>query len=295
MAAVAFTSCNANDDSNENEIRAVRFTAGIGKVATPQGSPETRAAGTTWGSGDAIGIFMVANGSTTVVENAANKQYTATGINAFTAAAGNEIYYPMDGSKVDFIAYYPYNSSNTTLSSIDVTIGDQTVQSAFDLLWAKADNAGAGYDKVSHATASVAMEFSHKLAKIVMNTTADASVGTALTGMTVKIKGMNTQNTFDLATGQLGATPETVADIIPHAVTDGSVYDAIIMPGSYGAGTVTVEFTVGGEIFTWNVGAMSFDGGNEYTYDVKLTRTGVRVTGTITPWTPVSGGDQVAN
>ena len=138
------------------------------------------------------------------------------------------------------------------------------------------------------------MAFSHKLSKIVMNTTADANVGTALTGMTVKIKGMNTQNTFDLATGQLGATPGTVADITPHAVTDGEVYDAIIMPGSYGAGTVTVEFTVGGEIFTWSVDATSFDIGNEYIYDVKLTRTGVQIIGTIKSWNPILGGDQVA-
>ncbi len=148
--------CSVNDDITDNtDDGAVHFTAGIAQVATPQGAPVTKAAGTTWGSGDAIGIFMVGNGGTTnVIET--NKEYTTTGSSTFTATTGNEIFYPMDGSKVDFIAYYPYESSVTAIdNTIDVNVsGTQTTasQAGIDLLWAKADNSTAGYDKETNKT-----------------------------------------------------------------------------------------------------------------------------------------------
>ena len=288
ICALAFTSCNVNDDITDETSQAVRFCASIDNQAVAN-APETRAAGAAWNNGDAIGIFMVKNGTTTISEQAVNKPYTTQGAATFTAAAGNEIYYPMNGSAVDFIAYYPYESGNVLTTAINVEIGTtQTTasQAGFDLLWARADNSGNGYNKISHAATPVAFVFNHKLAKIVMNCSADASVGTALTGMTVTIKGMNTKNTFNLATGVLG-TPGTPAAITPHTVADGAIYDAIIMPGGYATGALTVEFTVGGETFTWNVGAETFVAGNEYTYAITLTRTGVIVTGTINPWIPV--------
>ena len=270
VAAAALTACNNND--NAYDPAPVRFTAGIDAVATP----ETRAAGTAWGA-DAIGIFMTEAATT----HYANKQYTTTGNGNFTAAAGNEMYYPMSGNTVSFVAYYPYDAGATLDTPIDITIGAQTNQPAFDLLY----SSGATGSKAAAST-PVALTFEHQLAKIVMNVTADANVGTALTGMTVAIKGMNTEAEFDLSDGSLAVTANTIADITPRTVTAGSIYDAIIMPGDYAAGAVKVVFTVAGENFTWTLTASqaAFDAGNEYTYAVKLSRTGVTATGTITAW-----------
>lgn len=277
--------CSVNDDINEHENQPVRFTAGIGDVATLHGAPVTKAAGTSWAATDEIGIFMMQSGSAL----AANKQYNLSNAStgALAAEPGHEMYYPMDGSTVGFIAYYPYETGAALATPINVTIGDQRNQPAFDLLYS---NNGTG----SKSTATpVNLEFDHKLAKIVMNTTAGTGVDPDLTGMTVTIKGMNTKNTFALATGTLG-TATTPAAITPQTLTAGSAYDAIIMPGSYAASAVTVEFTVGSETFTWTLLATTFEGGNEYTYTVTLTRTGVSVTGTINPWTEVSGGSETA-
>ena len=296
---LGFSSCNVNDVI-EDQPQVVSFSAGIDIQALPNGAPGTRAAGTTWGVNDAIGIFMVDNGTTTIAEGAVNKRYTTTGNDAFTSATmGDAIYYPMDAAdKVDFIAYYPWAANNVLGTAIDVEIGTtQTTasQAGFDLLWAKANGTGgAGYDKSN--TTPVLLDFDHRLSKIVMNCSADASVGTALTGMTVKINGMNTKNTFNLSTGALG-TANTPAAITPRTVTNGSVYDAIILPGSYAAGAITVEFTVGGDTFIWtltNTDA-TFVGGNEYTYAVTLTRTGITVTGTITPWNTINRGGATAD
>ncbi len=116
--------------------------------------------------------------------------------------------------------------------------------------------------------------------------------------MTVTINGMNTENTFDLSTGTLG-TPATPAAITPRTVTDGKEYDAIILPGKYSDGAVTVEFTINPntkpETFTWNAGDIDFTGGKQYTYEVKLTRTGVQVTGTIAEWKVEDKGDVTAD
>lgn len=298
--AVLVSSCNVNDDIEDNSDKgAVRFTAGIDQVATPQTTPGTRASGTTWSSGDAIGIFMVGNGSANVMMSAANKQYTTpTGGSNFAAEAGHEIYYPQT-SAVDFIAYYPYNAAHTALGNIDVEIGVQTAQPTFDLLWAKADNSGNGYNKDADAGTMVALAFEHKLAKLTMDCKADPSLGVGnLDGMTVSITGMNTRNTFGLGTGTFVGTPADPAPIEARQTTraDGfdATYDAIILPAGYATNEVKVTFTVGGDPFVWDVPATTFEGGNDYIYAINITRTGVGFTGTIKPWNTINGGPATA-
>lgn len=297
--AMSLVSCS-NDEEESVNNGAVRFTAGIGKEAVVSGT-ETRASGTAWGSGDHIGIFMVNHGATTIAEGAANKQYTtAHGDGGFTPIMGDEIYYPMDGAAVDFIAYYPYAGTATLDDLLSVEIGTvQTTasQAGFDLLWAKANNSGNGYNKEHPGT--VAFTFGHCLSKLTMNCKVHASVGASMPDdATVTIKGMNTRNTFDLKTGAPGATPDTPADISPNKAPGiagfHAAYDAIIMPCSYAAGAVTVEFEISGEVFTWEVEAIDFKAGSEYIYEVNITRTGVQVQGTINPWNPVERGPVTA-
>ena len=283
-----FTSCT-NDDIVTDDGQ-VRFTAGINQAVPNTAS--TRAAGDAWAAGDAIGVFMVGHGGTTISEGVENNKFvTTTGSTAFSAVAGNEVYYPMDGSTVDFIAYYPHRTGATLTTDIDVTIGNQGNQPSFDLVWATVNNSGAGFSKL--VSGAVALPFEHKLSKLVLNCKpGDGVTATDLTtGMTVSIKGMNTTNTFKLGTGTLG-TAGTEANITPRKlaqVPQGGAYsvsyDAIIMPGSYAAGKVQVVFTIGTDDFTWTADAVEFLGGNEYIYDVTITRTGVTMTGNIQAWT----------
>ena len=281
---LALASC-ANDDNQENSPRAIQFTGGIGEqaVATPQG----RASEATWNTDDAIGIFMVDHGQTSIAENAVNKQFTTGGNGTFTPVRGDEIYFPVDGThKVDFIAYYPYKAGVVLDGNIEVNTVDQAKQAAFDLLWAKANNDGAGYNKETPVT--IPLAFEHKLAKLTMNCKAAANVGiSSLNGMTVVVKGMKTKTSFTVKDGTLG-TPETKADMIARKITTAETYlashDAIILPCSDSSGEATVEFTVNNETYTWNVGEVEFTAGNAYVYEVILSRTGVKVTGTIEPW-----------
>jgi hypothetical protein len=280
MAALFLASCT-NGDLAPRQNSGVRFTGDVENVAGA-----TRVNGTTWAEGDAIGVFMVVHGTRAVAEKTANREYVTKGNGTF-AAAGDAISYPMDGSMVDFIAYYPY-AERTELGNINVVLGNQNNQPSFDLMWAVADNSGAGYNK--GAKGAVPLEFEHKLARIVMNTVAGTGLGEPLEGMTVRIENMYTRGVFNLATGTFGM-PDTAADITPHTAKDGEQYDAIIMPGSYNAGVVKVRFTTGGgDTFTWTMDAETFEGGNEYVYTVGLSRTGVTATATITPWNTIPKG-----
>lgn len=300
LAAVCLSSCDKNEEVSAGD-GTVRFTAGIGKdaVATPQ----TRASGTAWGAGDNIGIFMVGHGTTVITESATNKKYTtATGNGTFTPVTGNEIYYPTNEvAPVDFIAYYPHRDAATLTADIPVDIpAAQTdaTQADADLMWARADNATAGYTK--ETASPVKFTFGHCLSKLTMNCTLDANVAAAMpAAATVTIHGMHTHNTFDLATATLGTTSSTVADIAPRRLTTipantDAVYDAIILPGKYAANVLAVDFTIGSEVFTWDVDAIEFEPGHEYIYNVTITRTGVKAEGTIVGWEPVDKGKVTA-
>lgn len=51
---------------------------------------------------------------------------------------------------------------------------------------------------------------------------------------------------------------------------------------------MTVDFEIGSDTYTWNVDTVTFEAGNEYIYEVEITRSNVKVTGTINPWNPVT-------
>lgn len=290
ISAILFSSCSNDDNSiDESTDGVVRFTAGISN----QASATTRAAGAVWGANDAIGVFMVDKGTTTIAESAENNKYTtSTGDGNFAAATGNAIYYPMDGSAVDFIAYYPYTAGKTIGDAIAVDVsGAQTTasQATSDLLWAKSTNSGAGYSKTS---STVALSFQHKLVKIIMNCKVEDNtdiVAADFASATVAISGMNTQTSLSLTNGTVAPATD-VANITPRTVSTATgylaSYDAIVLPASYAADDVTVVFTVNNEPYTWTLDAANaaFVAGNQYTYEVTLTRTGVTVTGTIQPW-----------
>lgn len=291
LAAMAIlASCSTNDDPRPADTRtAVLFTGGIGSVQTSPDTP-TRAAGTTWGSGDAIGIFMLSHGTPDLAPDAdANRQFITTGTDRFGPAPGNDLYYPRDGSPVDFIAYYPYHPDATLTGTLDVSTADQSRQAGFDLLWASAARAGSGYDK-STATA-VPLAFAHRLARLTLHCRADADNTTLpdLDGMVVTIRGMYTAATFSPPRdGAIGTATRKADFIANNAVTAdvSATADAIILPATYADGDVSVDFTVHGATYTWHMDATTFAPGCEYTYRVLLTLTGARITGcTITDWT----------
>ena len=122
IAAVIFAfgqaSCSSDNDDPEPEPEpdptavAASFTASI----KPLGA---RASSDLWSKGDEIGVFMVSNGSVlsdgSIVGDGINRNLRTSGDRdgKFQPLNNNHrLFFPTDGSKVDFIAYHPYRSDS---------------------------------------------------------------------------------------------------------------------------------------------------------------------------------------
>jgi endonuclease G len=282
LALALFTACSDHEGYNNSYPVAVQFTS------TNISAVQTRVNGNNWESGDGIGIFKV-NAVPAVLEEDVNKQYTTTSTSssgAFTSVPGNAIYYPTNGSSVGFIAYYPYQSSITSLGTYPVNVANQTQK--IDFLYAKT---AVSYS--NNTQGSVLLDFDHKLSKLVITTQKGIGIDN-LIGLSVTIKGLNTKADFNLSAGTFGAgsdvaniTPKTLT--APVSATDNGIYEAILLPEvTTGA---TVEFTIGANIYVWDLAASvsPFAANTQYNFTVTLNKTGVTINGNINPWSEITG------
>lgn len=255
---------------------------------------QTRATDNAWAKDDAIGIYMLEAGNTAISENADNRRYfTADGSNVFTAETGHTIYFPIDGDKVDFIAYYPYQPTLTN-GAFALDVSKQTDLPEIDLLAAKVQSAeGNPYDK-NHA--KVTFNFYHKLTKLELN----IAKGTGLTdedleGLTVEITEQCTVATYTPLTETLALTTGDKKDVTLNTAADGTAAEAILLPNSDEFNPSTdreLVFTLDktGEKFRWTIsGEKDFIAGDRNIYNITINRSGLEVTAKIENWNPGNG------
>ena len=286
LLAGAMVSCSTEDTapSTQNDKVAVQFTGGI--------SVNTRAAGVAWADGDRIGIFMTEAGKTlsadVIKEGVDNVCYQSNGSIAFSPISGGKtIFFPIDGD-VDFYSYYPQTTVNDY--KVALNMADQKSQEAIDFMYAKT----TGCNK---ATPQVNLRFNHMLSKLVLN----VQPGNGLTQddlnkLSVTIKDQNTTATFNLADGVISGEGNP-ADIEMKAVQVGKRYEAILLPTASTTREIVFDLDNGYEApFIWKMDS-DLKGGNLYNYTtVKLTRTGMALTGTIEAWKEVNNNNEnIAN
>lgn len=286
LLAGAMVSCNTEDTASTtaNGKVAVQFTGGI--------SVDTRAAGQAWADGDKIGIFMIEAGKTlsadVIKEGVDNVCYQTSGSSAFSPISGGKtIFFPIDGD-VDFYSYYPQTTVNDYKVALNMT--NQTSQEAIDFMYAKK----TGCNK---ATPQVDLKFNHMLSKLVLN----VQPGNGLTQddlnkLKVTIKDQNTTGTFNLADGTISGegNPDNIQ---MKAVQVGKIYEAILLPTASTIREIVFDLNNGYDApFVWKMDS-ELKGGNMYNYTtVKLTRTGVELSGTIKPWNEVKNDNEnIAN
>ena len=286
LLAGAMVSCNTEDTASTtaNGKVAVQFTGGI--------SVDTRAAGQAWADGDKIGIFMIEAGKTlsadAISEGVDNVCYQSNGSRAFSPISGGKtIFFPIDGD-VDFYSYYPQTTVNDYKVALNMT--NQTSQEAIDFMYAKK----TGCNK---ATPQVDLKFNHMLSKLVLN----VQPGNGLTEddlnkLKVTIKDQNTTGTFNLADGTISGegNPDNIQ---MKAVQVGKIYEAILLPTASTIREIVFDLNNGYDApFVWKMDS-DLKGGNMYNYTtVKLTRTGVELSGTIKPWNEVKNNNEnIAN
>ncbi len=243
----------------------------------------TRAYDNMWEPGDGIGVYMLRAGSVnnwnaTTLLGKTNAHY---GHNSLTDAAGlvfsgvddaNKLYWPTNGSAVDFVAYYPRTESisDDYFYPIDVSEQDPSKEK-IDLLWTNTAK--------NHTSGSPALQFTHKMAKLVINVT-DGS-GADIGDLKATIKGLNTTARFDLRNGAFGSEGN-VADITPFDITpenadpDKRSFQAILIPVQNNVRfTVTFASASGGWSADYNVaGSIAGDHylrpSRVYTYNLTL-------------------------
>ena len=277
-AALTLTACSNDDENLNGGPVAAQVTAGIGGV-------QTRASGTTWDSGDAIGISTI--GST--LTSYANMKYTTSGDGNFTHAAdlGGEdsgMFFQDADETVTFRAYYPFHGNEYTDAGTisDVTTDDQTKQSTFDFLFATGATASKFQPTVSfNNTVKENTSFTHRMSRLVLNITTDANAGFAASDVakgTYFLSGIKHSGTFDTQDGKATATGDPTTDWKITAANTGtgdkSTYSMILYPQD--VASLTFKATINGQDYTCEL-TPALAAATSYTYNITVKKTKLEV------------------
>ena len=253
---------------------------------------ESRAYDNKWESNDAIGIYMLKTGTATISEGAENRRYfTADGGSAFTATTEQTIYFPLDGSKVDFIAYYPYQKTLTN-GAFALDVSTQTDLSAIDLMTAGVKSTEAEPLDKNHY--KVHFKFAHRLTKLELNISNGRGITTEnLKGLKVEVTNQRTSGSYDPLFEAFGVDSEPVQTVELNTNADGTLAQAILLPTTATDGINPIVtgreflFTLKstGEVFRWSVpDDKSFERGDKNIYNITINRSGPEVTAEIIDW-----------
>ena len=244
---LGLTACtNEAEEFSNTPEGAVRFNSSI-NLGT-----KVNEAGDAWTGGEAVGIYMIGETGFTAIPGAENKEYTTNASGELSPKDGTHIFYPSDGGKVKFVAYYPYANISGNIYKIDLAAtGDK------DLMYAATQES---YDKTNQS--AVKLEFAHQLSLLTLNVKSEA--GAEATGVTAQIT-RNTTADFNLENATLSNVGGSKA---VDMTANGATLKALVMPGT--DATSKVVFTLDGKNYTWNLGTIDFKAGTNYSYTINL-------------------------
>lgn len=287
-----FAGCSGDENLPGGEVNdgrvALQVSSGI----------QTRAFDNQWEDGDEIGIFMLNNGQNTVADDYDNVPYrvksAGTGGKAFDPSS-EVIYFPTNGDKRDFIAYYPYSADKVANGVYNINLTNQNPQKDIDFMLA-----GKVTDK-SRSDANVSFQFVHKLAKIIMDIQpGDGVTADDLKNITVSLTGQPTEGTFDVLNGQhvtVTSTDKKAVTLLAEA--DGTHAEGIVFPSENydGMSFAFATQAIGG--YEWPLGqstkATKFEAGKKYRYIITVNKTAIDVTSSITDWEPGNEGGETGD
>lgn len=201
--------------------KSIRLTADIEGL-------KTRVSGSTWEKGDAIGVYMKKAGeslNSAVLANNIKYIYNDDAGNFNPKDELQTIYFPFNGSNVDFIGYYPFSEAVSNFT-YPIKLTSQSNQAAIDFMYS--NNATA----MNMSNPNVNLTFSHRLSKLELQIAHYR--GLELENLSVIITQVPTEASFDLANGILTPSSTEPKDIALHVSSDGSVAvaEAILLPGT---------------------------------------------------------------
>ncbi len=301
LAILSMASCNKESAETPETTDPTAPVA-----ATFSAASITRVTDNKWDTGDKIGISMTKEDSKTLadgdyenvsytVSDAENGKFSPTAVES--PAVAETIYFPVDGTTVDFYAYYPQSEINSD-KDITVSVAEQDY-AHIDLV---AATASASKTTLTVQFTGDDNAFKHQLSKLTMNIVAGDGIDD-LTGIVTTIKGQYTTAKFNIYTFTISDksiskdTDQNDIDIETttptYNTTKSEAYtSAILIPTSKIAGS-TIEFAVGGNTYYLDTKDFVFTQGCEHTYEITLTKTEPVVSGsTISGW---GDGDEISD
>lgn len=244
---------------------------------------------TPWYDNAHIGITMFKHGTFTLADgNHNNKTYVKTlrSEDSFGPLdESHEIYFPQNGSLVDFMAYYPYSVNMTQSFVMPLAVSDQSDLSKIDFMTGQ-QHKTEGYSKADYR---VKFNFSHRLTKVMIKLITPEGVDpTKLVGSTITIEGMYTRGNYQLNNNTLGVEPELTSKaniLLRTNPTTGATAEAIVFPRPAGEGVAfKVVFLDGSEFRAFMKQDLALLAGNQYLFEIRLHKTPIEVGADILPW-----------
>lgn len=276
-------SCNSNNEDiapiNDDSISTIRMVDG------------------NWEANDAIGVFFVKDGAnlndpTDILYENIKYTYDAfkplwqqPNYKAFKINDYKIPYYPVDDSKIQAIAYYPYNSSWSSINDIyDIDVSDQSKQQDIDLLYAPITN---GNYKKTNASNPINLDFYHKLSRLILDIKAGDGISEddIENNLTIELNNYIYKGAFSLATCSVSPSESDKKLINPYKASSASSghlvrYEAILIPQK----TSTIDFFIGTTKYSVELknskgAALELESGTQYVYSITITKTKIIIEG----------------
>lgn len=283
-AALSLCACSSGDGTGQQEEPETPVAHNIPiKISTSiDDVSDTRANDYGFETGDAVGLFVVnntADGTPGQLLSSGNYVDNMRFTYGGTWTPDEQIYWKDESTRADFYLYYPYTPTLTSVNAMPFsTMADQTTQNAY-----KASDLLVGYTKsVAPTENAVKISASHVMSQIMItlapgNGFTDESL--AKSAVSVKINGIKTQSTVDLATKAVTATG-TATSVTPLKEVDS--YKALIVPQTVEQGNL-ITVNVDGRDFNLQK-AFTFVGGKRHRFTVTLNKTSNGINVTIDQW-----------
>ena len=265
IGMLCITSCMEDRPNPSDVQKEIKVSATIEGSITSRAN--TRASNSTWHDADAIGIFMKYNDEAPLSLSALaiNAKYATDGTGIFYATESNQIYFPFNDDKVDFIAYYPHTNSLDGLH-YPIDVSNQSSLPDIDLLYS---NNSKG---ISASKGIAELIFKHQLSKVILNISMFDNTQQDLTGLTAQIMNVNTKATFSLIDGTL--SDEGDKNNVQFNMSDnGKLAQAILLPAS-SLDNISLVLTLDSISYSLSLSAAknitSFDKSTKHTLNVTL-------------------------
>lgn len=258
MAAVAaMVSCS-------NNVENVPTTPETDRLPINISTTLTRATDSAFEAGDKVGIFVVNEPNTLATSGNHVDNMGFTYSTKWTP--DTEIYWLDKSTKADFYCYYPYAEAANTAAHTFATKADQSSLAnyeASEFLWGKTTGVAPTEEAVNITTNHT---FSNAL---VILKPGDGFTEESLAAATksVKICGIKTNATIDLATGVATATGNAT-EVTPYL--ENGQYRALIVPQTTAEGALIVV-TVDGVDYTLSR-SMTFKANKQHKFTVTLNK-----------------------